>query len=225
MNKRSNFSLNKVTLPGYTARKLHKFLSESSYSEESGAGILKSSRNEDVVSGLLLKRSPTFIDEYNPRTGDLEQREIFVFNEVSFHIDFKHNLLYSIGTATNLVQVRTFLKNRLDGIEFTAAAISPYEVFNTLTKAGLDFAVKEVCVDKFNYQNKAVGRFSAKIFDSEIVPELVENYKMDVSRIVLDVQQEDEPFLLFVQNNNSIGISCEPDDVFENFETIKSILF
>lgn len=226
MNKRSNFSLNKLVLPGYNARKLRQALLETVYTDDTGVGILESRVDGDVVSGLLLKRTATLIDSYNAQTGELEKSQIFLFGEMRFYIDLKHSLLYSVGTATNLVQVRTFLKNRFDDVEFMASELSPYRVYNVFVERAMRFAVKEVCVDKFNFEGKAVGRFAAKIFDAEIVPELMSSYKEDISRIVLDIEQEtDENFLMFVQGNNTIGISCDPDSVFENFETVKSIIF
>ncbi len=226
MSKRFNFAINKLSLDGLSTKKLNMLLNDAPYSDDSGVGILESNSESNVVSSLLLKRLPTFIDAYNQATGELEKSQIFVFKEVVFYVDIKYSLVYSMGNSTSLSYVRSLLKSILGEVSFTATDISPYKVFNKFLEEEVQATVEEVCINEYNLNNRAIGKFTAKILDAEIAGELVDLYKEDVVRIVFNIQEEyGNSFTLFIHNNNALSITCDPDDVSSNFETIKSILF
>lgn len=226
MVKRVSYSVASVSLNEWTIKDITQIFLEFPYTENAGYGIMNCNVEENIIIATMLKRSATFISEYNVSSKQLEKKQIFIFEEIQFYLDFNLSLLYTIGQQNNLTQVKLLFRKILNRpFVFKSIEITPYKAFELFTKQKVSFAVEEICVENFNYLNGIVGRFNAKVFDNSIGKKTIKEYKDSCSKILFRLSNtENETFKCQVYSSGSFCLISEEDDVIFNFDYIKKII-
>lgn len=225
MSQRTKFTLNAFHNAGATIRSIKSAFGNNSYNEEAGIGILDFWSEGQIISATLLKRVPTFLNEYDVKNKAFEKRNVFIFQKVHFEIDIALSILYTIGSSSNLSLLKGFLKSIInEKIIISSITTPPFEVYTMLKKSKVKFQISNVSIEQFDY-NGAIGKFAAKITNTLMIKEIINNYKDQFSKIVFDIQYLDQTFSAHVYPNGIIGIITEVENENEQFYYLKQILF
>jgi hypothetical protein len=221
MKKRKSFSINKIGFPNINMSNLSKLLEKINYNEESGYGISEIEEVNEILSALLIKRNSTYIQEYNLSEQIFEKKSIYIYSRIKFYIDFEYNLLYTNGPSTNLFQIISLLRN-ISGLHFDVSSleVTPYKIYQLLKNKKIKFQLNELTIEKFNFKDGAIGKYTATISIMSIGIELIKLYKEDISKIVFDLNS----YKVYFYNNNTMSVVGNIDEIEENFQNFKNII-
>lgn len=221
MKKRKSFTINRISFPHNNVSDLANILRAIKYNDESGYGISEMEVQDEILSALLIKRNATYIQEYNFSKQIFEKKSIYIFSKVRFYIDFEYGLLYTNGPSTNLLLVKTLLRNiqNLD-FEVNGVDVSPYKIYQSLKNEKIRFTVSELSIESFNFKDGAIGKYLAVISNLNVGIELIKLYKENISKIVFIL----ENYKVYFYNNNTLSIVGESDEISENLQHFKTII-
>ena len=199
---------------------------DSIYTEENGLGITNVNLEEEKLTATLIKRIPTYILDYNQLTAQFEKKQIYIFSEVSFTIDIKYRLLIVHGANSGVPQVKAFLKSVFKSkYELRQIEFIPYNFYHALKELDVTSYFQEASIDRFNYKNGVVGKFSAKIIDQTIGDEIFTEYRSDINKVLFKLKMKnDREFLLQVCSNGSFTVVGDDTESEVYFPLIKDIL-
>jgi hypothetical protein len=196
------------------------------YNEKERGGFTNAEINNNVLEATLVKRVPISIQEFNATTGEFVRKDIFVFDEITFFLDVRTNLIYTHCSTSKLNKIKSALRNIIpNGITYENLNLKPNNIIDDLLSNALICIIKEVVIKKFIYKEGAQGKYTAQIFDFKIGNKLMEEYSDEIQKITFDVSSDDkEDFTLTISTNNSIGIRCEEDDFFCILDNLKTVI-
>lgn len=224
MQKKISVTLNRISFQEKTdVVSLQKILSENPYNEVSGIGFSKAEVFENVLEAVLIKRTPTSLQEFDVESSSFVQRNIFVFEEILFYIDLMNGFIYSFASASKLNKVKSELKNIIQGkIIYENLVLNPQKVINELSKSELDCSISEIVIRKFVYLKGAQGKYSARVFDSNVGQQILEEYSNEIQKITVDVSSNFyNDFALTISTNNTFVIKSNEDDFFHILDKLK----
>lgn len=150
MKKKKSYSINRINLPKDIVD-ISLILAGFQYDDAIGYGITDIEIIGDVLSAVLIKRSFTYVKGFDILKKEFEKKSISIFSEIRFFIDFEFKMLYTRGVLTNLLQVKSFLRNIFDfEFEISGLEIAPYKIYQALKKSKTKFEIQALTIEKFN---------------------------------------------------------------------------
>lgn len=199
-------------------------LTESIYSDEIGFGFKKTSIDSDIIAATLIKRTYTSILGFNPDSDTFEKTDIPIFDEISFFIDLKNNLLYTYGAYSNVNKVKSALRNTFDcHLVYDNLKIFPAKVVEKLID-GTAYEIEEVVITHFSYQNGVTGKYIAKITNQYNGKELLNKHYESISKLSITFLGDTEYYIIIL-SNGAITIKCNEDDLFVILENFKDRVY
>jgi len=197
------------------------------YTEETGFGFSHVEVSENILTAKILKRTPTYIQDYNIESQEIVRKQIFLFSDIQFSIDFNYYILYVVGGVSQLNYIKSILKNILE-VEYESQPIdiNASKFYQILVEKHIPSSIEQITINKFNYNNGFVGRFAGQVTLQSVGAELVSEYRNDIIKISFKIEVEgEEDLLIQVFQNGSIKLLVEESD-FEFFISfIKTIIF
>lgn len=187
------------------------------YTDERGFGFENIDLDEQLLFGTLIKRNATYIYDYNPVSKEMVKKQITLFSEISFQIDFEFKVLIVFGQAVYLTQLKSALRNTFE-FSFTTGQtdLSPYNLYSTLVNKRVKFEIQSISIEKFVYQNGISGKLIGNVIDNVVATNLVNNYKVDVNKALFRITFiNDDSFGLQASQNGAVKF-FSPEDRFEN---------
>lgn len=227
MQKKVTVTFNRISFQKETdIESIKRILFENPYTDENGVGFTKIDLFEDVLEATLIKRVPTSLMEYDPQSGDFNQRNIFVFDEIPFYVDVENGFMYTFSSASKLNKVKSELRNILKTkIIYGNLVLNPKQVIGDLEINGFECIISEIVIGKFIYNQGAQGRYSARILDPKIGKKLMEDYLDEIQKISLNVVSKIyDDFILTISKNNAFNIKSEEDDLMQILNNLKNQL-
>lgn len=227
MPQKTRFSLSRLELNGIHPDDVVDTLEKTTYDDSTGIGILNVLYDQSTVDVLLVKRISTYINQFDFPNRAYQKQQIDFYNQSKFTLDFSTNLLYCQGSKSNFPIVKSFLKNCFSqNVRLAPVELRPYNVFKELKKKKVQFTVEDITIERFNFNNGAIGRFTAQIINNKVIKELFTEYENDLTKIVISVKREDNNFRAHLYNNAVIGIiGNDEDSNIESFNFLKTIIF
>lgn len=225
MQKKVSVTLNRISFQKkIDIDSLQKTLAENPYNEVNGIGFSKTEVFENVLESILIKRTPTSLQEFDPQIGEFVQRNIFIFDEIPFYIDLENGFIYSFSSASKLNKVKSELKNFVSGkIVYENLVLNPQMIINELAMNNFDCSINEIVVRNFIYKKGAQGKYSARILDSKIGQQIMEEYSDEIQKITVDISSDsDTDFTLTISTNNTFTIKSHEDDFFIILDNLKN---
>lgn len=225
MQKKVSITLNRIYFQKKTdIDSLQKTLAENPYNEVNGIGFSKTEVFENVLESILIKRTPTSLQEFDPQIGEFVQRNIFIFDEIPFYIDLENGFIYSFSSASKLNKVKSELKNFVSGkIVYENLVLNPQRIINELAMNNFNCSISEIVVRNFIYKKGAHGKYSARILDSKIGQQIMEEYSDEIQKITVDISSDsDTDFTLTISTNNAFSIKSHEDDFFIILDNLKN---
>jgi hypothetical protein len=205
----------------------HRRFLELQYSEEQGLGFRKVSLSSDYISATLLKRTPTFISQYDAQTGQMIEREVFLYSEVGFGLDGEFQLLEVYGTAKDASKVRAALRLVLQPrSRLVPVNLAPADVILSLSQSSVRISVDRLTVANFQHSDGIIGRYDMRLTLPDLVTDIIEKYSHDVTKATISVVSSDfGDFDIDVSSSSRLTIKCEEQQFDEVFAYLKSFLF
>jgi hypothetical protein len=202
-------------------------LLETKYDEILGFGFTKVSGSSDYINATLVKRTPTYIPEFEIETLQFIQKEIFLFNEIDFEIDFKFSILEIFGSTKIASKVLSALvpiidkRIRINPIQFTPVAVA-----QRVIESGLLKNVERLVINNFEHMDGVIGRYDMKINDASLGVKIIKEYNDEISKLVLNVSTpEVDHIRLGISRNGTLNIRCEESFLSETLLRMKNSLF
>ncbi|MDB5287331.1 MAG: hypothetical protein JWR05_2280 [Mucilaginibacter sp.] len=197
------------------------------FEENLGYGFTSVDFSENVLSARVIKRTSTFINDYDNSTNEFLRKQIFVFSEFQFFIDFDYNLLYVLGGQSQMNFIKTVLRNTLQmEYQIDEVNLNASQFYELVIEKNIDVQIEQIIINRFNYNNSMVGRFSGHVTNQLIGSELIGSYKSDIVKISFCVKLNDnEQFTLQVLPNGSIKFLSEIDEFDFILDYLKQIIF
>ena len=199
-----------------------KFQQSRGYGFSNVDGVL-----DKVLSAILVKRSPTVIQQLDSETGKLEDAEIFVYSQVRFNVDFRYCTLDVFGPASNSSRVRTVFRSLIDPTTSVSALyLPPSHVVNVFDAAGVKASLDSLTVNNFRHNEYVVGRYSMRISSIGSSKEILAQYEHDVTKIHMRISDSSAgDFDLTVVSPGQLTVSASQDNIIEAYEYCKQVLF
>jgi hypothetical protein len=226
MQKKVTIAFNKISfLQPISLEDILNIFSNNPYSEKDGIGFTNANILDNYIESTLIKRIPTSLQEFDILSNSFVQRNIFVFDEITFYLDLEHELLYSFSSVAKLNKVKTVLKKYIQGrILYQNIDLKPMQIINNLIE-DFEWKIHEIAIKKFIYNQGAIGKYIAQILDDKIGQKLMTEYADEIQKITFELSSNlFENFILTVSTNNTLSIKCEEEELFCIIENIKNQL-
>lgn len=217
MKKRTNVIFSHFSCAGnMSAHEACETLQSLPSSDDAGFGYDNIEEVENVAYATLIKRTVTKILEHDSDAKEFAFREVPIFDEMTFCMDFERGLLYTYGVSLNHNKIKSALRNTFDS--------SPINIMDKITSNIRNYNIDEIVIQRFTHKNGAIGKYLAKITKQEIGKDLIKEYISEIQKNSISIYEDDE-FQLIISSNNSISIKCEEDNFSKILEKIKSRIY
>jgi hypothetical protein len=197
------------------------------YTEELGYGFSQIMLEENVLTAVLLKRTPTFIQDYDDNIKELTRKQINLFSSVKFTIDFVNNLITVQGGSTQMNVIKSVFRSVLnfnyqsDPIIFNATSF-----YERLYEKGISTKIQQITVKGFIYNNGMVGRYSGEVISQSVGAEIIKLYNSNIVKISFKIDLPDNDFLILqVFPNGSIKFLTEESEFEYYLQYVKTLIF
>ncbi len=228
--KSSNHSVHLIRLecllPDMVKAISHR-LTEEKYSNTTGVGFDEVLFDGDYLSATLLKRTPTFIPQYDLSAGKLIDQEFFIYSRIIWGIDTRFAILEVVGPTRNARKLLSAITSYLHpSVQIVPIDLSPSRVIPALIKKLFLQEIQKLTVNNFQYKEGIVGRFEMKVSKTEAATEILEKYPNEVSKakFLLNLPEVGSVKVSFSCDGH-IEVFCDEDDLFKVLSIIKTALF
>jgi hypothetical protein len=186
------------------------------YSDERGYGFENIELEENILSATLIKRNATYIHEYDPITREMLKKQIMLFSDIKFQVDFNYDLLCVFGQAVYLTQLKSAMRNVFDfSFSINQTDLSPYKIYLAISEKQIGFEIKSIAIERFVFQNGISGKLIGTVIDNIVASDLINSYKTDVNKVLFQIDfDENDSFGLQASNNGALKFFGS-DDMFD----------
>lgn len=225
MKKNYNIVVSKFNFENLKIIDLYLLLISSEYTNENGFGYRNVALDSNVIYGTLLRKSLTFIDDYDVENDVFEKKTITLFKEVDFIINYNTNILTVFGSAVNSNKFKSSFRNIVNdnNYQLSNLDLTSFAIFQKIEQNGQlsNFKIEDITIRNFKYKDGAIGRYVSKILSQNIAKELLDMYQNDVIKIKILL---DERFSISVQNNGAFTFNCDEDSIRDVVEIINNLI-
>ncbi len=195
------------------------------FSDENGFGFSKIRIDSNKVTAVLLKRSNTYLQEYDLKNEELVKKQISFLSTLEFEIDLNLNLLIAYGGSAQLSSLRSVFRN-MPVLKYTSDPLNmDHEVFySKLQLAKMEFKVQQLTIKNFNFQDGMIGRFSGEISNQITAIELLKEYQGNVVKATFQLMIDQESTLIQILPNGCLKLLCEEDDFEYTLNYLKQLI-
>lgn len=228
--KSSNHSVHLIRLEGLVpdmVKDITNHLQVEKFTDSSESGFEEVLFDGDYLSAVLLKRTPTFIPQYDMPTGRLINQEFFIYSRIIWGIDTKFAILEILGPSRNARKVLSAINAHLhSSVRISPIDLSPSRVIPILIKKSYLQEIQKLTVNEFQYRDGITGRFEMKISKPEAALAILEQYPNEVSKakFILNLPDIGSVKTSF-SSDGHIEMFCDENDLFKVLNIIKSTLF
>lgn len=197
------------------------------FDERLGYGLSISDFSEDILSVKVVKRTSTYINDFDNVQNQFVRKQIFVFSEFFFSIDLNINLLYVLGGMSHMNCVKYLFRTIfIDGYELKPVDLTVSNFYKLIIEKQLNAKIDHVTINHFNFNNELIGRFSGSVLNNTIGPSLIESYKSDIVKLSFLIQiNENESFTLQIFPNGVLKFLSDTEDFDFILDYLKQLIF
>ena len=219
------FNLFKV-VDGRTKTDIYADLVKQVYSDEHGYGFTDVYVDEMVLSALLVKKVPTYYKTWDETQQMMVNKTLLIMKEIKFFMDFISHHIYVEGGVSSMNHLKQALRNTCwKTFVYEDLTIKPFNLLQSFIKDNIMGTLNEICIADFKFENVLIGKYTAKLIDSKIPFELIQQHSDTISKFKASVQIEDADAEITIKNRNSMVISCSEEDKYMVFDYISSKIY
>ena len=230
MKRVKNVIFNKFSIDledSISSQTVEQHLSKHVYTDKAGFGFNSIIESDNEISASLLKRSPTYVQDYNAVTNEIEKKQIFLFISISFNINFEQKILTVYGSLSNLNILKSVFRNIFDfNYQIELISLNLYSFTEKLYKKDTKYTLQQISIKGFNYDNGMIGRFTGDVTKQSTGLEIINNYKLDIVKITFSIEIDNEDSIkIQVFPNGSIKFVSDEDNYIFYLNYIKTLIF
>lgn len=219
------FNLFKV-VDGRTKTDIYADLIKQIYSDELGYGFTEVYLDDMLLSALLVKKVPTYYKTWNETEQMMEKKTLLIMKEIKFFMDFKSHHLYVEGGASSMNLLKQALRNSCwKTFVYEDLTIKPFNLLQSFIEDNIMGTLNEICISDFKFDNVLIGKYTAKLIDSQIPFDLIKQHSDTISKFKAAVQIENAEAEITIKNRNSMVISCSEEDKYTVFDYVSSKIY
>jgi len=202
-------------------------ISNFRFNENLGFGLSLKESSEDSLIVNVVKRTATFINDYDDELKEFVRKQIFVFSDFQFCVDFNLNVIYVFGGLSHINYVKYILRNVLEtNFNLIPVELNAHSFYHILLDKKIDTKIDHITINHFNFQNELVGRFSGSVLNQSVASSLLEMYKSDIVKISFLIRISDnEQFIIHAFPNGALKFLSAAEDVEYLTDYLKKIIF
>lgn len=207
-----------LTLSGerQSRNELYNTLKNCSYNDENGFGTTNVTLIDSTISVNILKRSPTFVSDYDVLSNQIVKKQIFLYNQINFDLDMKNQLLIIHGSLSDSANIKSFFRKYSDSVNNLVTNVVNIDLNQLFKRLSLNYYktyIRQLTVKRFNFQNGIVGRFSGEVVDQNIGNMLLSDYNKDIVKATFSLVIDDnKTFEIQVFPVGSLKVLSEEED-------------
>lgn len=222
MNKLQSHVLSRFSLVDQDigVNQLIDIFKRNSLDFEFGYQVLDVKVISEISLGVeILKRSPTYLLNFDTENREMVRTESFLFTKSFFEVNLGRSYLLTYGSLSQNSDVKIFLKRA--GLTYNLDQLY-IDIANFYESSRYNYEhilLKGIAIKKFNYRNGMIGRFAGEIVDKSIVAELLANYSKDILKATFEIKGDGYKFDLQIFPNGAFKIltnAGEHQDILEN---------
>lgn len=197
------------------------------FNERLGYGLRIVDCSDDILNVHVVKRTSTFINDFDNLENNFTRKQIFVFSEFFFFIDFNIGVLCVLGGMTQVNCVKYLFRTIIiDGYEMIPVDLTVSKLYKLIADKRVNAKIDHLTINHFNFNNELIGRFSGTVLNNTIGPSLVESYKSDIVKLSFLMQiNENESFTLQVFPNGVLKFLSDTEDSDFIIDYLKQLIF
>ncbi|HWW41721.1 hypothetical protein [Pedobacter sp.] len=206
---------------------LINIISNFGFDDKIGFGLSLTDFSYNVITIKVIKRTSTFINDFDSTQSQFERKQIFVFTEFSFSIDLDLNILYVVGGVSHMNCVKYLFRTILtQEYDLQPVNLNGSAFYKLLLEKNINTTIDHITINHFNFNNELVGRFSGSVMNKTIGPELVEAYKSDIVKLSFLIRiNENESFTLQIFPNGALKFLSDTDEFDFILDFLKQLIF
>lgn len=182
---------------------------ELNFNEKLRYGFVNIELNNYVLSGILIKQIPTSISHFNAKTNSIEDEVIFIISTIEFRIDIQNNILEIFGSSKDASRLRSILRKHFKkSVSIKTIDLSPYKILTKLLSSNFNHSIKQLTINNFRYKDGAIGKYTANVTKNKLAYELINNYKLDVLKGIIEFNFNHQKIQIVLSNNGQLQIEC-----------------
>ncbi len=218
--------VNLIGLSKINRSKLQKQLDSTPYNDFEGYGFREVSGGIKYINATLVKKTPTFILQFEPETEKMIDREIFLFSTIDFKLDFYFDLLEVTGSSKNIQKIMSaiypFIQNHIKTEPFNRPLFNVVSALSPKTS----MRVERLVINNFLHKEGVIGRYDMQIENPKEALQILKLYKSDVVKINFSLR---DPLFgegkITITNAGSVTIKGEEEELPEIWIFLKTKLF
>lgn len=218
MSQLHSYVLNKVSFLGdkISQSQLFELLNQYSVDFISGFQVIEcKTLTVDRLRVKIIKRSPTYLQEFDEKTKEMTKRESFIYATSLFEFDLNDLYILTYGGLSQNADIRLFIKRIGINVSIIQLYIDISNFYFSTKSKFHDVQLEGVSIKKFNYRNGFIGRFSGEIVDSSIVTELLTEYSKDLLKATFLIIDNDSKYKLQIFPSGAFKILCNEGEEIE----------
>lgn len=193
MNKRISLLLYELdSLTTDDLSELAASLIDSPFSDAMEFGFYNIDHHINYLSAIFIKKSPTYISEYDSEKEMFIRRTIYIYSNISFALDSEYNMLEVYGSQKDSSKLRGVLvSNYLKNKTIKQISFPVFKMISRLQLESSEFFVSKLRIDNFVYKEKAYGCFNISKIENDFLYEILKDYKNEISRVSLKIDLDE----------------------------------
>ena len=180
-----------------------KQLKERGYSENDSFGYTNVEANNRYIYAKLLKRIPTYINEY--KNNQIERKCIFLIDEIEFSLDIEYKFVEIYSSQKNAQKVKDSLRKIFKSrYSFESIQLFAHELIPNFN-AKYSTKISSLKINSFLYTKNIYGVFNAIVGDNKKALELIKKYKTDIKKITFQIEIDDKIIDITLNDYGSVS--------------------
>lgn len=197
-----------------------------SYQEGEPYGFRSIFNDGTRLYATLVQRRVTLVPRFDLETESLVDDEVYVYAEIDFSIDARHQLLEVFGPLRNAPKVSAAVRPELEeDVRLSRIHLVPSEVMARLKESGLEVAVTRLNIGQFRHDEGVVGRFNATSVTEAFVERVLGQYDESIGRVRFDLVTDGGTVDVILSMAGQLRVTGDELAVEPAYTAIKTALF
>lgn len=204
-------------------REVFSLLRDHQYEEDTGFGFTQTALEDEYIEAILIKRTPILIPSFV--NNQISKKEIFIYSEVPFAIDFSNLFLEIHDSVKQVSKVIQVLRKVFDGrITISDCTLFPSILIPEFKEQTDSLIIQNLIINNFKYDNTLIGRYSFSVLNTNRALKLLDEYGHDVTKAIIQIENKDFEYSLEFHSAGRVTIKCEEVRFKEIFFFLKRLL-
>lgn len=198
--------------PGKKPLDILNYMLKYEYDDNLGIGFKELSLEDDrYISGVVLKKTPIFIDTFDTNEGEIVKREEFILSEIEFVIDLAHNLIEIYANNKEIKKLLIVFSNTVgEFIKLEPVLFNCFKLLKIFNEHSDSCEISKLHIKEFKSEENVIGAYDIKFLVSDLAWKYVDRYESNLIRAVFSVSIDDSSSIINIFQNGKFKVNSKP---------------